>query len=811
MALPLLETFTYRAPAGASLALGHAVQVPFGRRKVTGYVVGPGDPTVPEERLKEVDRLLDETPAFDADQLAFFQWIASYYLAGLGEVIATALPTELRVGTRRVLVPTPEGIEELARPSLVEDARTLVLREVVARPATTLAALRRRLHAELEEEALRRAVAGLERQRLVAWEAREQVGPRRMVISVRLVGDPAAPPRGERMRQVIATLAASGGVMDLDALVEAVGPGARPAVVRLEELGLVARQEREDREASAGPALPGASAPPAMNAAQQAAVDAIAAAEGPGTFLLHGVTGAGKTEVYLHAAARVLERGRQVLVLVPEIALTPQLVGRFHARFGDAIAVLHSGLGPGERLRHWRRIRAGEARVAVGARSALFAPFSALGLVVVDEEHDDSYKQGEGLRYHARDLAVVRAWQAGCPSVLGTATPSAESWQNAREGRYRMLRLPERATARTVPRIELVDMRGRPPGDPLSAELREALERTLAARGKAIILYNRRGYAPVVECGGCGGSFSCPSCGVGLVYHRGGSARLQCHHCGYHQPFRPDCPTCGADLQVLGHGTARIEEALAAAFPEARIGRMDADTTGERGAHHRILDAFRAGELQILVGTQMVAKGHDFPDVHLAAVVGVDHLLLMPDFRSAERVHALVTQLAGRAGRGEVQGRVLLQTCQPEHFVFSHLVAPPELPLDEDAAPPAFPLDAALDGFLVRETRQRRLLGHPPFAALVLVRLEGTDRERVREAARDLATRLRASRGAPRVQGPVAAPLSRLVGRWRYQLVLRSADRAAQRRWLREQAELLAAVPASGVRITVDVDPRDLM
>ncbi|MCB9778245.1 MAG: primosomal protein N' [Alphaproteobacteria bacterium] len=823
VALPLRDTFTYLADA-PDLALGHVVQVPFGRRRVTGYVVGPGDATVPAGRLKAVVRRLDPEPAFDEAQLGFFRWMAGYYLAGLGEVIATALPAGIKATVRRVLVPTDAGIQSLARPTLVEGPDVQLLRELVSRPGLTLSGYQRRLRDEVDPDEVRKASEALLRQGDAAWEERESGETRGRVAVVELVSEEAPlDVGGARMRSVLGRLVEAGGAVDLSVLVAEEGASARDAVSRLEERGLVRRTEREDRRAAALATLPeGPAQAPVLNAAQQAAVEALHAAGATeetraAPFLLHGVTGSGKTEVYLQAAAAVLEAGRQVLVLVPEISLTPQLTGRFKARFGERVAVLHSGLSGGGRLREWRRIRSGEAAVAVGARSALFAPFSDLGLVVVDEEHDDSYKQDEGVRYHARDLAVVRAHLAACPVVLGSATPSAESWQNAREGRYHLLRLPERATARPVPSIELVDMRGRPPDQALSTELLTALERTLAAGGKAIVLYNRRGYAPVVECPGCGGHFECPSCGVGLVYHRGGGgrARLQCHHCGYHQPFRPDCAECGADLEILGHGTARIEERLAEAFPEAGIGRMDADTTTGKDGHHRVLSRFRTGEHRILVGTQMVAKGHDFPDVHLAAVVGVDHLLMMPDFRSAERVHALVTQVAGRAGRGDVPGRVIVQTRQPDHFVFRFLDPTDEGPrLDPDADPGAFPLDTDLDAFLLAETRQRRLLSHPPFSALVLLRLEGTDRETTRQVGVELAQALRTHTPAGTgvgVRGPIAAPMSRLVGRWRFQLVVRATHRAELRAWLRHHEALLLKPPGRGVRLRVDVDPRNLL
>lgn len=812
-ALPVSESWTYSAPPSLEVRLGHAVMVPFGGRQVAGYVIGPGDPSVPEERLRPVSRLLDVEPAFDEGQLAFMRWISAYYLAPLGEVIATALPAGLKRHGRRVILPNDEAVRELARPRIVEDERVQVLREVVARPGLTAGSLARRLHGEVGEPALARALAGLLKEGLLREEERQEGGGGR-IQTVRLAGPEVAetPVRGARMSSVLQTLADAGGTLDLAVLVGLEGGGAREAVNRLVEAGRVVRGEREDRGRATAP-LPPSSPPPPLHGAQREAVQAIVQTVGHRTFLLHGVTGSGKTEVYLHAAQEILQQGRQVLVLVPEISLTPQLTQRFQARFGDGVAVLHSGLSPAERHRQWRRIRAGDATVTVGARSGLFAPFNRLGLIVVDEEHDDSYKQDDGVRYHARDLAVVRGRMAECPVVLGTATPSGESWLNAAEGRYTMLRLRERATPRPVPTIELVDLRGRPPTSPLSQELVSALESTLSAGGKAIVLYNRRGYAPVVECTGCGNSFLCPSCGVGLVLHRQQGGRLQCHHCGYHQPYDPACPTCGADLAVLGHGTARVEESLLEAFPEAHVLRMDADTTQTRGSHARILDCFRDGDAQILVGTQMVAKGHDFPDVQLAAVVGVDHLLTMPDFRNAERVHALVTQLAGRAGRGTVAGRVLVQTLQPEHHVFQQLVQPclPETQPEDPTC--AFPLDLLLDGFLASEMRQRRLLAHPPFSALVLVRVEGADAPAALAATRELAQALRGDspRGPVRVQGPVSAPMARLMGRWRYQLVVRSSDRALLRRWLTAREPLLRRSPGKGLRLTVDVDPRNLM
>jgi primosomal protein N' (replication factor Y) (superfamily II helicase) len=804
VALPVEGDFTYREPAGLELVVGHAVLVPFGRRSVSGYVIAvdiphPGGAFA----IREVLRLHDPIPAFTPDELPFLEWAARYYLVGLGEVIATALPTPFRGTSRRVWLPTEAGIEAVAAGDAdgLDEDRRAVLREVISRPGRTSTGLARVLSAEMDDTQVKRQLNLLQSDGLIAPEDVAPAGVGGQVKTVRWRGASAPTDLGARMRGVAARLLDAGGSLDLSQLLELEGDGARDAVKRLERKGLVEVEEREDRSIAIDSDLGGRRTPLPLNPQQQAAVAAILTS-GAGPILLHGVTGSGKTEVYLQAAAAVLagDPPRQVLILVPEIALTPLLTGRFRARFGDAVAVLHSGLGAGERLREWRRIRAGDARVAIGARSALFAPLPNLGLIVVDEEHDDSYKQDEGVRYHARDLAVVRAHFAGCPVVLGSATPSMESWANCKAGRYQLVELPERATQGVPPDIEVVDICGLPATTAIAPVLVEALQTCLAGGGKAIVLYNRRGYAPVVECPGCGGHYDCPSCGVGLVYHQR-RGRLTCHYCGFHRTFQPDCPTCGTQFAVLGHGTERVAEVLEELFPGIGIGRMDADTTVAKGSHQRILDDFAAGRTRLLVGTQLVAKGHDFPDVHLALVVGVDQLLMLPDFRSAERTFSLVTQLAGRAGRGDRPGRVLVQTRHAGHFVFRQLEA------------------GGGDIFRTEEARLRRVLGYPPSTRLALVRVEGADRATTHRVADELADALRRSaRSLPParpplvdVLGPTPAPMGRLVGRWRFQVVLRGREPAPFRRWLDSERALLRGAGRERVRVQVDVDPRNLM
>ena len=812
VAAPLPEPLTYAvpsslegAPDGFELAAGHAVLVPLGARVVSGWVVALLDePDLPEEQLKPIARLLDPQPVFGEEQLRFLRWAARYYLAPLGEMLATAMPSGAKASARRVLEPTAAAADALVAGGLPEP-RAGVLREVIQHPGGTAGVYQRRLAQELDAPAVRAALDHLRKDGLLKATYRETSTPRDRVPEVRLridAGDLSvhAPRAGARQRGVVARLAEAGGAMDLPDLLRLEGTYARDALRALQAVGVIAltRRERSDPvvlgELGGAPVAP---LPPTPD--QQAVLDAIETG-GPGTLLLHGVTGSGKTEVYLQAAARVLQRGLQVLVLVPEIGLTPQLVGRFRARFGDQVAVIHSGLTGVQRLRSWRRIRSGQARVAVGARSALFAPFQALGLVVVDEEHDDSYKQDDGVRYHARDLAVVRGQLAGCPVVLGSATPAAETLHNAVQGRYRLAHLHRRVSPRPPPAVELVDLNtirrnadGRVPL--LSDPLVDALERTLSGGGKAILLHNRRGYATIVQCPECGGRYTCPSCDISMVLHKR-RGQLTCHYCGLTRPFTERCPTCGGAVEILGEGAEQLEEALERRFPWAPVVRMDADTTASRGAHHRILETFRSGQARLLVGTQVVAKGHDFPDVQLAAAVNIDMVLGLPDFRSTERTWALVTQLAGRAGRAELPGRVLIQTHHADHFVFQTLDDP--------------------EAFLAREGKLRHVLGYPPFTRLVLVRLEGVERNAVRDAAQTLARDLRHDRPPGRVVdvlGPAPSPLARLVGRWRFQLILRGWETGPFRRWLDEKALLLQAISARsrGVRVTVDVDPRSVL
>jgi primosomal protein N' (replication factor Y) len=596
---------------------------------------------------------------------------------------------------------------------------------------------------------------------------------------------------------ILARVRASGGE-PLARLCE-LWPSARGAVKRLAAMGLARIESREtavdlwDRPAPKDE-------PPEPTPDQHKAIDAIggALARGEGkTFLVHGVTGSGKTEVYLRAIAAAKRAQKGALVLVPEIALTPQLVHRFRARFGDGVAVLHSALSPRERLAMWRRLRDGSVDVAIGARSALFAPVRALGLVVVDEEHDPSFKQEEGVRYHARDMAILRAHRAGGVCVLGSATPSLESELLARGEKATKVRLESRARAQAMPKVEIVDLRrigAGPTGDRrITLPLYRALEETLASKEQAILFLNRRGFAPSVRCQACGEAAACPHCSVALTFHKRGGVVLRCHYCDYQTPMPAACPKCDARaLELEGLGTEKLEDALGAAFPEARIARLDRDVASGK-AIERVLDRVRSREIDVLVGTQMVTKGHDLPHVTLVGVVNADAALSIPDFRAAERAFQLLVQVAGRAGRGEAPGRVLVQTYDPAHAAI------------------AFAQRHDVDGFLSRELLDRRELGYPPYSRVALVRVDALDEEVARLACARLADRAReAAEPGVEVRGPAPAPLARLRNRYRFRVMLRSKDRAALRKALLAVESARRDVPRD-VRASIDVDPVQLL
>jgi primosomal protein N' (replication factor Y) len=764
---------------------GCRVLAPLGKsnRRMTAYVAGVSNEADHPE-IKDLADLLDEQPLFDDLRMALFQFVSSYYHASLGDVIRCGLPNGLNVADARMASLTDAG---RARAALDPVLASLLSGD---RPVKSLKVANSKL-LRLEKNGLLSLRYELERAR---------VGVRYVSVVAPTGTEPNRPLRAGAGPARLLALLQDDGPQEVPSLSERI-PNHTAAVRRLVDLG-AAEIERIQvlRDPWRGDA-PEDDTVPQLTPEQRAAVDAITAAVGEPrfeAFLLKGVTGSGKTEVYLHAIEEVMAAGKGGIVLVPEIALTPQLAGRFRARFGDQVAVLHSALSDGERLDQWNLIRQGERRCVVGARSALFAPISQLGLVVVDEEHDGSFKQEETPRYHARDLALKLGQLVGCPVVLGSATPSLESIANVDRGRFTLLELPRRIGARTLPKVEIVDLRETAPVRPeamLSQPLIDALGATVERGEQAIVFLNRRGYANCLLCRGCGHVPRCESCSVSLTYHRS-RRRLTCHYCGYVTGVPRDCSECsGSTLELVGTGTEQVERVLGEVLPGARIARMDRDTTRGRQLQS-LLRRFRNQEVDILVGTQMVAKGHDFPKVTLVGVLLAEQMLKLPDFRSSERTFQLLTQVAGRAGRHELPGKVLIQTFDPDHH--SLICAQ----------------NHDVDTFVATELAQRRLRSFPPFSYLILLKLDAPNPGVVMDAAERVAYRLREIIGQAGLQvtlvGPQVAPLERIKGRTRYQVLLRSHDR-------RQLHRAVAAVSTTdtallgGARMAVDVDPVNLL
>jgi primosomal protein N' (replication factor Y) len=794
--LPVSKTFHYRIPEKikGSLQVGMRVLVPFKGRKITGYTIDLLDhpPKGVEEKLRDVEDLLDEVPLIDPQMLRFCRWISNYYLYPLGEVIKTGLPPGLHLKSELILSLTEYGKESLSKGSL-EPVQEKALKEIERHGKVTL----KRVMKIIPGEVLRSQLFSWKRKGLIHIEAEvteKEVKPKFEKIVKYQGGEPIRP-HSKKETGILKWLEERREASYSELNKRFKSPS--KAIQSLELSGLIAISSREVlRDLSARPELK-PYPKPELTAHQEGVLSQVLKgirSKRFSPFLIHGVTGSGKTEVYLRAIEEILNQGREAIVLVPEISLTPQILSRFKDRFGENLSLLHSALGRGERYDQWRRIWKGEVKIALGARSAIFAPFRNVGIIIVDEEHEPSYKQEEKLKYHARDLAVVRAKQDEATLILGTATPSLESFHNAERGKFRLLNLPERIEGKPLPRVEIVDMKKE--GGLLSEKIKVALQKNIGDKKQSLLFLNRRGFANFILCPDCGLTFKCPNCSVTLTYHLRDRS-LQCHYCDYRIPAPGDCPQCqGHRLRGMGIGTERLEQEIRQLFPGSLVGRMDRDTTSKRRSHQQILKGLETGEIDILVGTQMIVKGHDFPNVTFVGVVSADTSLHFPDFRSSERTFQLLTQVAGRAGRGEAFGDVVIQTYNPDHY--SILKAK----------------DHDFIGFYEEESQFRKALDYPPFSRLINFRLTGNSEKRTETLAEEMGRigrSLLKKRYHPKgieILGPSVAPFAKMKGKFRWQMLAKGRGSQSLHQFAQELALLLEGqTKGTGVHLDIDVDP----
>ena len=740
-------------------------------------------------------RLIDSEPVLSAELMALGRWIAGYYCSPLGDVLRGMLPLSSEIRRGKIWSLTDSGRDaarQLLLDSSPDDPVLKILRMLEKRPLSASYLAKTMPLAD-------KAIRALERKRfIVAEEVQVERDPLRAPserLRVELAGGAKGPePKlNKPERELRAFLELHPGSHNLKELEDAV-KHASAAARSLARKGMVSLKPETVAMKAA------IRARHELNPAQQAAFQQIHAAiqaKRFQTFLLHGVTGSGKTEVYLTAIETALAEGRSALLMVPEIALTPQMAGQFFSRFGDRVAILHSAFTDVERTEQWRRIRSGVASVVVGTRSGVFAPVQNLGLIVVDEEHDGSYKQEENPRYNGRDVAIVRAQGAGACVILGSATPSLESRYNAEKGKYTLLELPGRIEARPMPHVELIDMRQEfletRKQETFSRKLIEALGQRVESGEQTIVLLNRRGFSSFVACRACGERVQCINCSLTLTYHKR-DRRLLCHYCGYAEKVPSQCPKCASEhIYFLGIGSERVEEELHRAFPAARIARLDRDTVTGKRQYETILQDFREGNYDMLVGTQMIAKGHDIPNVTLVGVVAADMGLGMPDFRAAERTFQLLTQVAGRAGRGSLPGIVLVQTINPDHY--------------------AVRLAAAQDyqGFYEKELNFRRMMHYPPFAAMANVLVRSEKKEMAMRMSTELGFLLNPPPEKLRVMGPAEAPVPRLKNEYRYQFLIKAASRKALNELLQKIRNFAVEHKWGATALVIDVDPLTLM
>ena len=807
----VLSTFIYRLPVPLrhTAQTGSRIVVPLGRRFVTGYIVAllnelRAGTSLKESDIKDAQEVLDVIPLVTPELLQLTRWVSEYYLAPWGEVLKAALPPGISPTIDQFLSLTETGRGVLNRWSADDTltSKQRLLQLIGASEETELAAMASHLPAahaaklarELEQEGLLeiRQRPGSDfvkpkyqrRVRLLAAGSSEDDGRKLAAAQLRVIEvlkNHDSLVLSELLTRAHAT-SATVSTLQKRNLVEIFVQR-----LRRDPLGDATFDQREDYELTEDQSRVLAELDEPLRARTYAA------------FLLHGVTGSGKTEVYIRAMRVAMSLGRSALMLVPEIALTPVFSRRLRMHFGDRVAIFHSSLSRGERFDEWTRVRNGEARIVIGTRSAVFAPIKNLGLVIVDEEHESTYRQQDSPHYNGRDTAIVRAQKESAVVILGSATPSLESFHNAQTGKYRYLQMPNRLGNRPLAVAEIVDMRDvfarHQKPRVFSDELLAAITEVHQKQEQSIILLNRRGYSSFVLCRSCGESVQCPNCDVTLTYHRSERVII-CHYCNHREAAPQQCPSCqGKYIYYVGEGTQQIEEQLKQLFPELRIARIDRDTASRRGDFERSLSDFGAGKIDMLVGTQILAKGHDFPNVTLVGVVSVDAGMALPDFRAAERTFQLLTQVAGRAGRGDRAGKVLIQTYHPYHYALRHASA-------QDYA-----------GFYAEEIRHRENHTYPPFVALASLLVHGADLERVRSEAVELRKELDLANidRAARILGPAPAPLGRLKGEYRVQLIIKCRNRRELRRIIDAALKALSERKINLRSINVEIDPVSIM
>ncbi len=803
--VPLDQVFTYHLPDRICVAPGNRVLVPFRQQRLVGIVTDVHDRD-PKVTAKKILQTLDDDgdPALTEELLRLGKWIGEYYLAPIGEVFRSMLPLSAEFRRAVVYRITDDGHLALHLAgnagSSARSKRTPEDQYAEFRVLDYLAS-----RDQAREETLRSAARvsrelldGMARKKWIAREDVSHAADASRVEEVAILKH-AEGKLNANQQSLVQTIAGAGGRLSVEDLRGLDLP--RSTLGTLVKRGLIEVSEEPLELPRSSVSGRGLRADFDFNSAQRAALDRVRVAVDARKFagiLLHGVTGSGKTAVYLSVMKSVLDSGRSAILLVPEIGLTPAVAADVHEIFGDEVAILHSALSDKERAEHWHRIRRGEARAVVGTRSAVFAPVSNLALIIVDEEQDSSYKQGETPRYHARDVAVMRAKFSDAVVVLGSATPSLESYFNAKKGRYVLMEMPDRVEKRPLPEVELVDMRQefQETGHEqvISRKLIEEIRLRLERKEQAMVLLNRRGYSPVVLCRTCGKSLECKNCAIALTHHKI-KRRMECHYCGFMAPVPKTCASCRSEyVYFLGTGSEKLEELLHGLFPQARIARLDRDTVRSHADFERALNALDAGELDLLVGTQMIAKGHDIHGVTLVGVVGADMALGMPDFRAAERTFQLLTQVAGRAGRGEVPGKVVLQTYFPEHYAVQYAA-------QHDFA-----------GFYEKELRFRSWMHYPPYSSLANVMVRSAKLDDTLRWSGALGRWFEKTRHeGVRVLGPAAAPIERLKRDYRYHFILKSPSRQKLNTLLREMLVYAAKENIPRTNVIVDVDALWLM